>query len=210
VATIVSFDLTYGLSGVSSEAIASFANTNALIATVKTCLSVDVSNTKGLNVTISSASPRRLDQKSLRKNIRVLDASVVFSIKFNVDEQNYLDAADGYSKMTAQFQTNAASGVFTTTLRANAVKGGELSTATGATSVTATSPVVTFIQLMYPSMLPTISVRPSVVPTVTPTTLRPTLLPTTFAPTQLPTTPRPTFMPTMKTSKFEYLTDFLK
>eukprot|EP01034_Spumella_vulgaris_P047563 gene47563-biopygen38562 len=208
VATIVTFPLTYGLSGVSASDI-NVQDTKssaylALVDTVKACLVTD-SRTGSFNVTITSVTDnsRRLQGylrlRTHKKNQLSGGVSIKFTVSFDVDKQQFLNADDGMSKMKNNFNANAASGVFDTTLQTNTPSDSPLADATGATSCVTGTPAIQLIQLMYPSMQPTFSCSPTVLPTVPPTTFKPTLRPTTVNPTPLPTTAAPTFMPTMKT-----------
>ncbi len=177
----------------------------ALIATVKTCLVPDASLRAAFNVTISSVSDdtRRLTALRGKSKAHVLsNAHVKYGISFDVDKQQYLNSADGYSQMTSSFSNAASSGLFTTTLHSTAGSGSVLLAATGATTVASVSQYTEkFIQLMYPSFAPTVSCRPTVTPTQQPSTRTPTRVPTTTAPTVTPTTRAPTAQPTFKTSK---------
>jgi hypothetical protein len=179
-----------------------------VINTIKACLVYDEKLRGYFNVSIDSVSDgnRRLGIATLRgknKERTLSNAQIKYSVSFDVDKQQYLDASDGYSQMTTTFSKSVEDGLFTLTLRANAGTSSVLSTATGATSVTAVTPAsVKYVQLLYPSMSPTVSCRPTVTPTQLPTTRTPTRVPTTAAPTVTPTTIAPTAQPTFKTSKF--------
>jgi hypothetical protein len=178
------------LTGISSIAISSptTQDSAALIATVKTCLVPEASSTSSFNVTVTSVTSqdRRLELNSLlRQRQDVLSGvSVVFSVSFDVDKLNYLDASDGVNKMQTSFNTNAANGKFDSILRNNAASGSPLQAVSGASSALVGATTIKIIQLMHPSVQPTVSCRPTV------------------RPTQSPTTAAPTFMPTIKTSKF--------
>jgi hypothetical protein len=184
-----------------------FAVQVVLINTVKACLVTDETLRRFFNVSIDSVSDdaRRLGAVGLRRKSieRTLsNAQIKYSVSFDVDKQQYQDSSDGYSQMTTTFMTSVGGGLFTQTMRASAGSNSVLSTATGATTVASITPAsVKYVQLLYPSMSPTVSCRPTVTPTQLPTTRTPTRVPTTTAPTVTPTTVAPTAMPTFKTSK---------
>ncbi len=161
-----------------------------LIATFKSSLGPDPALTKFINVTIASmtdTSTRRLE--NLRATpVRLLarGVRVKFRIRFNVDKQQFLNVDDGISQITTKFAADAYNGVFTQNLNANA-EGGDLSAATGDTNMTYTAPEVETFALFNPTMQPTVSSKPSVLPTIRPSTQKPTLQPTTTVPSFAPT-----------------------
>ncbi len=177
----------------------------ALVNTVKSCLVTAGSNTGSFNVTITSIkdSARRLNSKTFRgkETQAVVGVSVDFKVSFDVDKQQYLNVNDGLDSMKSNFNSNAASGVFDTTLKVNAPAGSPLSGVSGATSAVIGTAEIKTILLLYPTMQPTVSCRPTVTPTQQPSTRTPTRVPTTTAPTVTPTTRAPTAQPTFKTSK---------
>jgi hypothetical protein len=180
----------------------------ALVDTVKSCLVTDGS-IGSFNVTVMSVkdTARRLNSKSLRgkKNVQAAGVAIDFSVSFDVDKQQFLDVDDGLNSMKNNFNSNAASGVFDTTLKANVPVGSPLTAATGSSSAVVGTAEVKTVLLLYPTMQPTISCRPTVTPTQLPTTTKPTTKPTTIMPTPLPTTASPTFIPTFRTSKLSHL-----
>jgi hypothetical protein len=164
----------------------------AVISTVKASLVPDVQLRVLFNTTVDAITDLSLSA-----------VSVVYSVSFDMDRMQYLDVADGFSQMKSSFTAAIEDGQFNSTLQAN---GGSLAAASGATvCVFSFDPVVTIIQLKYPSMAPTVSCRPTVRPTQQPTTTRPTCLPTTIMPSRVPTTIRPTAQPTFRTSEYIYI-----
>jgi hypothetical protein len=180
---------------------------SVLISTVKACLVSDLLLRATFNVTVSSATTlgRKLSTSGgLRGKKTVLStASVVYLVSFDVDKQQYLTATDGYSQMTTSFSTSVQGDKFTSTLQANAVSGSNtaLASASGAVSATYSQFTTRTVQLLYPSFAPTVSCRPTVIPTQQPSTRTPTRAPTTIAPTRLPTTAMPTALPTFRTGE---------
>ncbi len=158
-----------------------------VVATVKECLVSSPSLRSSFNVTLSSTSSTNV-VRSLRGKTAQSTVDLVYSISFDVDRQQYLTAADGYSQMTQFFDTSIqAGGLFTSTLQIKAGSNSELSSASGATSAVYSSFNTIEVQLLSPSFAPTVSFRPTVTPTQQPTTRIPTRLPTTATPTAFPT-----------------------
>jgi hypothetical protein len=178
----------------------------ALISTVKASLVPEAGLRASFNVTIDSVSDDNRRLSALRgknKQLVVSTAQVQYAVSFDVDKQQYLDAADGYSQMTSSYSVAISDGQFSSTLHTYAQSGSPLVSATGATTSVYSAYSVKYIQLMYPSFAPTVSCRPTVTPTQQPSTRTPTRVPTTTSPTVTPTTIAPTALPTFKTSKID-------
>jgi hypothetical protein len=153
----------------------------ALISTVKASLVPEAGLRASFNVTVDSVSDDSRRLSALRGKSRQLVASsaqVRYAVSFDVDKQQYLNAADGYSQMTSSYSAAIVNGQFSSTLHANAQSGSPLASATGATTAVYSAYIVNYIQLMYPSFAPTVSCRPTVAPTRVPTTATPTAKPT--------------------------------
>ncbi len=163
-----------------------------LIATFKSSLGTDPILTSLMNVTIASIADtegRRLQQQTKKETLRtrlLARISLTFRIRFNVDQQGFLNVDDGMTQVTTKFAADASTGVFTDTLHANA-EGGDLSTAVGDADMTYSATEVTTVALFNPTMQPTVSPKPSVLPTIMPSTQKPTLQPTTAVPSFAPT-----------------------
>jgi hypothetical protein len=182
------------LTGVSASDLQnSQADQNILIETFKSSLGQDANLTTHMNVSIASISD--IPNRRLRENnqqIRLQSGvDVKFKIAFDVDKQQFLNVDDGISKITTKFTADASSGLFTETLHNNAQEG-PLSTAVGASTIIHTAPETKTVALFYPTMQPTVSSKPSVLPTIMPSTQKPTLRPTTAV---------PSFAPTLRTGK---------
>jgi len=168
-----------------------------LIETFKSSLGSDPALTALMNVTIASISESAT--RRLGGNLKGRDAharvrlqsgvDVKFKVEFDVDQQQFLNVDDGVAKITTQFTAVASSGNFTETLQAKAGEG-ILASAVGAETATFLPPETKLVPLFNPTMQPTVSSKPSVIPTLIPTTVKPTLLPTTTV---------PSFMPTLRT-----------
>lgn len=167
-----------------------------LVATFRTSLGSDPELTKAMNVSIdlitdTTEEGRRLmntrEQAGQQLRVRLLSGvSITFKVVFNVDQQQFLNVDDGMNQTTTKFAADARSGQITRNLNANAEEG-VLSTAVGATTMTYTAPIVTTFALLNPTMLPSVSPKPTVVSTTVPSTQKPTWLPSTTVPSYRPT-----------------------
>ncbi len=191
------FHILQTLSGVSkSELMSSISDQDILIATFKSSLGSDANLTAHMNVTIASVSDnvtRRLRGNNNQHRIHSLSGvNIKFKIMFDVDRQQYLNVDDGINQITTHCAADASSGNFTKKLHIRA-NGGALSAAEGGSTSTYTPPETKTIALFHPTMQPTVSSKPSVLPTRMPSTQKPTLQPTTVV---------PSFAPTYKTGEF--------
>jgi hypothetical protein len=165
-----------------------------LIETFKSSLGSDPAMTALMNVTIASiteSATRRLGGnlkgRDAKTRVRLQSGiDVKFKVVFDVDQQQFLDVNDGVTKITAQFTAVVSHGNFTDTLQAKAGDG-VLASAVGAETATFLPPETKLVALFHPTMQPTISSKPSVLPTTMPSTQKPTLMPTTTVPSFMPT-----------------------
>ncbi len=142
-----------------------------------------------MNVTIASIGDfgtRRLRENTNNRVSLFSGVVVKFTVVFDMDEQQFLDVDDGISQIIASITAAASTNQFTETLQTNAL-GGLLSSAVGGSSVSYTAPVTKTVDLFHPTMQPTVSSKPSVLPTIRPSTQKPTLMPTTTVPSFAPT-----------------------
>eukprot|EP01034_Spumella_vulgaris_P047487 gene47487-biopygen34267 len=126
----------------------------ALIKTVKECLVSDPTMRSYFNVTIDAVADVNRRLTSLRGKNTQDDskAQVKYSVTFDVDKQQYLNAATGYTQMTTSFSDSLVSGFFTATLQENLGRDSTLSEATAATTAVYSQPMSPTLSIIPPKI----------------------------------------------------------
>ncbi len=175
------------MNGITNDILKASAADQALYTSaIQTSLTADASLRSGVNVTYVPPVELRKLQIGLQA---VEDVKVI--VEFDVDRQQYLDAATGVATMKSVFGDGSA---FVVTLKAaaTAAENADFAEFTAATPVYSEY-TTTIVNLLAPSASPTVSFAPSASPSMAPSAAP------SAGPTRAPTTATPTSSPTFKT-----------
>ncbi len=142
---------------------------------IQTSVTADASLRSGVNVTYVPP----VASSKLQVGLQAVE-DVKVTVQFDVDRQQYLDAATGVATMKSVFGDGS---VFVVTLKtaATAAENSDFSEFTAATPVYSEY-TTTIVNLLAPSAAPTVSFAPSATPSTAPTAAAPSAGPTRHPP----------------------------